>query len=230
MTPAIRFIKRGADIVLSSIGILILLPLFPFIALAIRLDSPGPTFFIQERVGIDRRVGFDRRRGTRSDDEVKDRRNGNICGKTFRMVKLRTMRQDAEARCGPVWAEDDDPRITRIGKILRRFRIDECPQLFNVLKGNMSIVGPRPERAFFTTRLSDEILCYEERTAWVKPGITGLAQVNNGYDSSVESVKKKLLYDHAYGASLTRFRSAVWADISILLRTFYVVLIGRGAK
>jgi len=223
-------LKRGIDIVLSLLGILILLPFFPFIALAIWIDSPGPTFFVQERVGLDRRVGFDRRRGTRKNSKNNDRRHGNICGKIFRMYKFRTMRQDAEARCGPVWAADDDPRITRVGKILRRFRIDECPQLFNVLKGEMSIVGPRPERAFFTTRLSEEIPCYEERTAWVKPGITGLAQVNNGYDSSVDSVKEKLLYDHAYGASLTRFWSAIWADVSILLRTFFVVLIGRGAK
>ncbi len=160
--------------IVALVGLICLLPLFGLVALAIKLDSAGPVFYKQERVGINRRRS-DRRQ--RPDDLLlcsrhADRRQKNLFGKTFFVYKFRTMVSDAEKRCGPIWATKNDPRITRLGRFLRKTRIDEFPQLINVLKGEMSVVGPRPERPFFIEKLSTEVPNYTRRLE-VLPGITG---------------------------------------------------------
>ncbi len=208
MPLSVRIVKRMFDIVLSLIGIVITAPLFAIIAVAIKLNSKGPVFFRQERVGLETLTSKS----------------------TFTMAKFRTMYQDAESRTGPVWATDNDPRITRVGRVLRKTRLDEFPQLYNVLLGDMSLIGPRPERPFFVDELDKSIPYYTERVTGIKPGITGLAQINCGYDTSVESVKQKLYYDHAYAARLTSFKEFVITDLSITFLTFWVMVKGKGAK
>jgi lipopolysaccharide/colanic/teichoic acid biosynthesis glycosyltransferase len=208
MPRSVLIFKRILDIVLAIVGLALTLPLYPFIALAIRLESKGPIFFRQKRVG-----------------RVTD------SGTTFfNMAKFRSMRADAETVSGPVWAVDDDPRITRVGRFLRKARLDELPQLFNVLAGQMSIVGPRPERPHFVDKLDQAIPFYNERVFQVKPGITGLAQIHCEYDTSEESVKTKLYYDHAYAARLTTFREFLRADFEIMIKTITVMFTGKGAK
>jgi sugar transferase (PEP-CTERM system associated) len=190
--------KRFASVVISIFGLLLSLPLIPFIILAIKLSSPGPVLYWQNRVGRDDRV--------------------------FRCYKFRTMRSDAEADSGPIWAEDDDPRVTRVGRFLRKTRIDEIPQLLNVFKGDMSLVGPRPERPEFVAALNEKIPYYHLRHS-VRPGITGWAQILYKYGSSVEDAKEKLRYDLYY----IKNRS-VGLDLLIVLNTIKTVLLSRGAK
>lgn len=202
----VRRAKRAADVAGALAGLALTLPLWPLIALAIRLDSRGPILFRQLRVG---ETGPDRTR-------------------LFRMIKFRTMRVDAEARSGAVWATRGDPRITRVGAVLRRSRLDELPQLLNVLAGEMSLIGPRPERPGFVHRLETAIPFYAERVVGVRPGITGLAQVNQGYDASLDDVRTKLLYDHAYGLALSRLGSWIRMDAGVVWRTFVVMARGRG--
>lgn len=209
---------------IALLGLICLLPLFGVVALAIKLDSAGPVFYKQERVGINRRRS-DRRRS--SDDLLmcnrrEDRRQKNLFGKTFFVYKFRTMVTDAEKRCGPIWATKNDPRITRLGRFLRKTRIDEFPQLFNVLKGEMSVVGPRPERPFFIEKLSTEVPNYTRRLE-VLPGITGLAQVEGGYDVTLDDVKKKVSHDLEY----IRI-SSIKSDVLIMFRTVGVMLGARG--
>lgn len=209
---------------IALLGLICLLPLFGVVALAIKLDSAGPVFYKQERVGINRRRS-DRRRS--SDDLLmcnrrEDRRQKNLFGKTFFVFKFRTMVTDAEKRCGPIWATKNDPRITRLGRFLRKTRIDEFPQLFNVLKGEMSVVGPRPERPFFIEKLSTEVPNYTRRLE-VLPGITGLAQVEGGYDVTLDDVKKKVSHDLEY----IRI-SSIKSDVLIMFRTVGVMLGARG--
>jgi lipopolysaccharide/colanic/teichoic acid biosynthesis glycosyltransferase len=208
MPKSVVFTKRAMDIILALIGLLITLPLVPLLALAIKLDSKGPVFFKQKRVGLatDQGVHY------------------------FYMIKFRSMRSDAETASGPVWATENDPRITRVGRFLRKSRLDELPQLFNVLAGDMSIVGPRPERPHFVEKLDQSIPYYNERVFHVKPGITGFAQINCEYDTSEESVKTKLLYDHAYAARLTSFGEFIRADLEIMVKTVTVMFTGKGAK
>lgn len=208
MPLSVVIIKRIFDLIFSIIGIIITAPLFPIIAAAIKLDSKGPVFFKQERVGL----------------ETPKKSN------TFYMIKFRTMYQDAESRTGPVWATDNDPRITRVGRILRKGRLDELPQLYNVLMGDMSLIGPRPERPYFVDELDKSIPYYNERVTGIKPGITGLAQINCEYDTSVESVREKLYYDHAYAARLTTFKEFVITELNIMFMTFWVMVKGKGAK
>lgn len=198
-TPRRRFIvfKDVLDRVLALIGILALLPILSILCLAVRLGSRGPVFFRQERVGRD--------------------------GKHFHIVKLRTMVVDAESTTGPVWAQDNDPRVTRIGKFLRMSHLDEIPQLFNVLVGNMSLVGPRPERPMFVAQFKEQIPNYSVRLS-VKPGITGLAQVYHTYDSNLRDVRKKLAYDILYIK-----RMCLMTDLTIIFLTIRC-LTGRGAK
>jgi lipopolysaccharide/colanic/teichoic acid biosynthesis glycosyltransferase len=164
-------IKRALDLVGASLLLVVLGPVMAFFAALIKLTSKGPAFFTQIRVGQN--------------------------GKLFRIMKLRTMRADAEKATGPVWARKKDNRITRLGSFLRKTHIDEFPQLFNVLRGEMSLIGPRPERPFFVNRFRREIPNYEERLK-VKPGITGLAQVRYKYDESLTDVRNKLTYDLVY--------------------------------
>jgi len=193
-----RVTKRVLDLVLASAALLVSLPLFPFIAVLIRLDSPGPAFFRQERVGEGERV--------------------------FTLLKFRSMRVDAEAATGPKWAQDQDDRRTAVGRFLRKSRLDELPQLINVLKGDMSFVGPRPERPFFVAVLLKEIPYYSARHA-VKPGITGWAQIRYSYGASKEDALEKLQYDLYYIKNLS-----IWLDLTILFETIKVVLLGRGAR
>ncbi len=220
-----RFAKRSLDVIGAGVGLLLALPFFIVLPILIKLDSPGPVFYTQLRVGLNRRRR-DRRFCPRSDiaeRRRRDRRRQNYQGKLFRVVKFRTMAQDAEKMCGPVWATRNDSRITWLGRILRKTRLDEIPQFLNVFKGDMSLVGPRPERPKFVQDLSEKVEDYNGRLA-VKPGLTGLAQVENGYDTSLASVVRKVNLDLEY----IRHWS-IWTDIKILLKTVVVVLTGRGA-
>jgi len=217
--------KRAVDVAGAMVAMLLTLPSFLILPLLIKFDSEGPVFYTQVRIGVNRRKR-DRRYCRRSD--VKDRRERDqrrvdLMGKPFKVIKFRTMVQDAEKKCGPVWATRNDPRITRLGKILRKTRLDEIPQFINVLKGDMSLVGPRPERPNFVHDLSDRVNDYGGRLA-VKPGLTGLAQVENGYDSSVASVSRKVRLDLEYIRNWS-----IWTDLKILFKTVVVVFTGKGA-
>ncbi|MDQ2807833.1 MAG: sugar transferase [Chloroflexota bacterium] len=194
-TPYV-LIKRAFDLILAACVLLVTAPLLPLIALAIRLDSPGPIFFRQARVG----------RG----------------GKLFRIVKFRSMRQNAEAMTGAVWAQKDDPRITGVGRFIRKSRLDELPQLWNVLRGDMSFVGPRPERPEFDAQLESGIPFYRARRA-VSPGLTGWAQIRHGYGNTMDDALRKVEYDLYYIKN-----ESFYLDLLILLRTVAVVFRLRG--
>jgi sugar transferase (PEP-CTERM system associated) len=198
MTSSMRFYKRVFDLLFAGIGIMLALPLFPLIALLIKIDSAGPVFFQQIRVG-----------------------KGE---KDFTLYKFRTMQKDAEKSTGAVWATENDPRITFVGRWLRQTRLDEMPQLFNVLRGDMSFVGPRPERPEFVAKLKTVIPYYANRH-YVKPGATGWAQVKYSYGASVEDAIEKLRYDLYYIKNYS-----MWLDLIIILETVKVVLFGRGAR
>ena len=191
-------LKRIVDFSAALAGLLIAAPIMALIALAIKLDSKGPVLYSQERVGR--------------------------FGESFQMYKFRTMRVDAEA-AGPVWAaREHDPRVTRLGAFLRRSHFDELPQIFNVLIGDMSLVGPRPERPCFVEELDRAIPRYDERLL-IKPGMTGLAQVHYRYDQTVADVKKKLRFDLLYVK-----RMCLMLDARILAWTLLVVVTGRGIR
>lgn len=218
-------VKRSVDIIGALVGLLLTLPFWLIVPVLIKLDSRGPVFYTQTRVGRDRREGerrYCQRTGT-DDRRSRDRRRENWRGELFEVLKFRTMVNDAESKSGPVWATKNDPRVTRLGRFLRKTRIDEIPQFVNVLKGEMSLVGPRPERPKFVAELREEIPEYARRLS-VKPGLTGLAQVETGYDSSLASVRRKLELDLNYIDN-----RSLWFDIKILARTVIVVLTGRGA-
>ncbi len=189
--------KRAGDVFFSVTGLILSFPIIVATIPLIKLDSPGPVFFRQKRVGQD--------------------------GHIFTLLKFRSMREDAERKTGPIWATQGDSRITRIGKFLRRSRIDEIPQMINVLKGDMSFVGPRPERPFFVEELKFEIPYYTERLT-VKPGITGWAQINYPYGSSKQDALEKLQYDLFYIKNMSFF-----FDLFILFSTIKVVILRRGA-
>ena len=191
-----KLMKRTGDLIISTIMLILLTPIMIFVAILIKLDSKGPVFFSQERVGQKQ--------------------------KPYMVHKFRSMVEDAEAECGPVWAQSDDCRVTRVGKFLRKLRIDELPQLFNVIKGEMSIVGPRPERGFFVEELREAIPYYGERFS-VKPGVTGWAQVNYGYGASVEDAREKLNYDLFYIKNMSLFM-----DLMVIMRTVKIVLFREG--
>jgi len=195
---AFIFARRVVSVVASLILLLVILPFLPFIALAIKLDSPGAIFYRQKRVGQR--------------------------GKVFQCIKFRTMRSDAEATSGPSWADEADPRITRVGRWLRRSRLDEVPQLWNVLRGDMGFVGPRPERPEFVEWLIREIPYYNFRHT-IRPGITGWAQVCYQYGASLEEAKEKLQYDLYYTKNMS-----LGLDMVIILRSIKIVLFGYGAR
>ena len=205
----VRFAKRCLDIIGSITGLVLFSPIMLATAIAVKLSSPGPVLFRQERIGGTTAEGMEM---------------------PFQMLKFRTMVANAEAESGPVWAEEGDARVTRIGRFLRRSRLDEMPQFWNVLMGSMSLVGPRPERAFFTRELSGNIPAYEDRVARTKPGITGLAQISLDYDSSVESVRSKVFYDVGYNAHLYGLISYFKIEFKILFLTVFVVITGKGAR
>ncbi|MEW5744189.1 MAG: TIGR03013 family XrtA/PEP-CTERM system glycosyltransferase [Nitrospirota bacterium] len=198
LTQPKRAAKRLFDIAAALVGCILAAPLAPFIALLIKLDSKGPVLFRQVRMGEQ--------------------------GKLFTLYKFRTMRQDAEKSSGAVWAQQDDPRVTRIGRFLRTSRLDELPQLFNILRGDMSLIGPRPERPEFIEGLSKIIPFYSQRHA-VKPGLTGWAQIRYPYGSSVDDAIEKLRYDLFYIKHMSML-----FDIGIILETIKVILFGRGAR
>lgn len=193
-----KVVKRGVDLCCASVGIALTLPFLPIVALAIKLDSRGPVFYRQERVGEKE--------------------------KTFTLYKLRTMRADAESSTGAVWAQKNDSRVTRLGEFFRKCRIDELPQFFNILSGDMSMVGPRPERPEFVEKLKGIIPYYSERH-FVKPGVTGWAQVRYPYGASVDDAMEKLRFDLYYIKNLT-----LTFDFMIILETIQVVLFRRGAR
>ncbi|ENM5725127.1 sugar transferase [Vibrio mimicus] len=203
---SITVFKRTMDLLGAIVGLILLSPLFPIIAFAIKINSSGPVFYKQWRVG----------------KSLPDRVI------LFEIIKFRTMYQDAESRSGAVWATDNDPRITPVGRFLRKTRLDEIPQLFNVLKGDMSIVGPRPERPGFYKKLEDAIPYFAERTYGLLPGITGLAQVNQGYDTCIDDVRRKVAFDHSYALSMYSLRSWFNTDVSIMLKTVMVMVGSRG--
>jgi len=191
-------VKRVFDILVSVALLLVTLPIMALTALAIKTESPGPVFFCQQRIGL--------------------------ANEPYWLYKFRSMRQDAEKEGVPVWAQKDDDRVTRVGRIIRKLRIDELPQILNVLKGEMSFVGPRPERPLFVDRLSEEVPFYRVRHT-VPPGITGWAQICYPYGASVEDARQKLQYDLYYVKNHTFF-----LDLVILIRTVAVVLFGQGAR
>ena len=202
----VQIAKRAFDIVVAIPGLCVLALLMPMIALAIKLESPGPVLFRQTRVG----------------------RSTPTATRLFQLVKFRSMHVDAEALTGPAFASASDPRITRVGRVLRKTRLDELPQLWNVLVGDMSLIGPRPERPWFVRRFDQEYPFYTERTCGLRPGITGLAQVNQDYEASVNDISTKIAYDHAYVLRLGSVQSWIWTDLGVLLKTVYVVLARTG--
>lgn len=226
-TPLMENAKRVFDIVFSAVALLILSPVVLAASLLIRLESPGAVFYKQERIGLNRRNSDRRREGEDGYDgcdrrNSSDRRKRINAGKPFNIYKLRTMRIDAE-KSGPALSSKHDSRITRIGHILRHTRIDEIPQFINVIKGDMSIVGPRPERSFYINQIRQEVPQFPLRLK-VRPGITGLAQVEDGYTDTVEKMKNKLYYDLKYISQLSTMQ-----EIKILVKTVFVVFTGKGA-
>jgi exopolysaccharide biosynthesis polyprenyl glycosylphosphotransferase len=192
------FAKRAIDISAALVGIVLSLPVFLIVPPLIKLTSRGSVFFSQKRVGA--------------------------FGKPFVIIKFRTMEDDAEQATGAVWAEENDARVTRIGALLRKYRIDEIPQFLNILAGHMSFIGPRPERPEFVSHLENEIKFYGLRHS-VKPGLTGWAQVNYKYGASTEDTMEKLQYDLYYLKNLS-----IFLDLLILIKTIKIVLFGRGSR
>jgi lipopolysaccharide/colanic/teichoic acid biosynthesis glycosyltransferase len=239
VTPAIKLLKRGIDLAASVVGLAVTVPLYPLIGAAIFLDSPGPLFYRQRRAG--ELLGSDG--------------PGRLRFREFEMLKFRTMNPNAEGSTGAVLASEDDPRVTLVGRVLRKTRLDELPQFWNVLRGEMSLVGPRPERPELLNNLALAIPFFEERMRNVKPGITGLAQVELGYsgrapedspmhafksvltnpfkidgadDAEADDMRMKLLFDLAYSARLETLGSFLSTELTVILRTPLVMLRGLG--
>lgn len=234
MTPAVRTVKRLLDVAGSAVGLAATLPLYAPIAIAIKLDSPGPVFFRQ-------------------------RRCGHMLGpnewKLFDIVKFRTMRTDAEKGTGALLATKGDARVTKVGRFLRKTRLDELPQFWNVLKGDMSLVGPRPERPELLSDLASAIPFFEERTRGMKPGLTGLAQISLGYSGNADpdsamgkvlgslanpfglddaegavadDMRNKLMFDLAYAAALEDVASFLRIELEILVKTPLIMILSKG--
>jgi lipopolysaccharide/colanic/teichoic acid biosynthesis glycosyltransferase len=249
---ASAFAHRALNVLLAAVALTVFAPLIVLIALVVKLTSRGPILYAQVRVGLDRRsraerrawadrrtaaerpLGLDRRgrpadyrasasRRAPAPPAAAGRRTVDVGGHAFRIYKFRSMCVDAECSTGAVWATRKDPRVTPIGRFLRHFRLDELPQLYNVLKGDMNIVGPRPERPSIFCRLREEIPEYSLRQR-ARPGITGWAQVKHTYDSCLDDVRKKVRLDLEYLQ-----RRSLWVDLQIMARTIPVMLFKRGA-
>jgi lipopolysaccharide/colanic/teichoic acid biosynthesis glycosyltransferase len=203
---SVRIAKRAVDVVAALAGLIVGGPIMALVAIAIRLDSPGPAFFRQMRIG---RSSPDRT-------------------ELFEMVKFRTMFVDADKRTGAVWATERDPRITPVGAFLRKTRLDELPQLWNVLKGEMSLIGPRPEQLGLFADLDRQVPYYAERIYGVRPGVTGWAQIEVGYDKCIDDVRQKILYDFGYAMSLRNFFSWLRMDAGIVIGTAVAVIRREG--
>jgi lipopolysaccharide/colanic/teichoic acid biosynthesis glycosyltransferase len=239
VTASVRIVKRFLDIALAAVGVVLTLPFYPLIAAAIYRESPGPVFFRQRRAG--RLLEGPQGQGLRFEE--------------FEMLKFRTMRIGAEREKGAVVASQDDPRITRVGRFLRKSRLDELPQLLNVLRGDMSVIGPRPEQPQLIQQLAAAIPYFEERMRGVKPGITGFAQISLGYTGRpppgspisayadgltnpfklseaegalADDMRIKLLYDLAYTATLQSLKDFLAMELMILVRTPVVMVRGLG--
>ncbi|HUM00604.1 MAG TPA: sugar transferase [Mycobacterium sp.] len=214
--PGSEALRRALNVTVAAAGLVAVTPLMVVIALAIKLTSRGPVFYTQMRVGMDRRAP-----GAPAGNS---RRRHDSGGRPFRIYKFRTMSTAQQSATAEVWAQQNDPRITAIGRILRGYRLDELPQLINVLLGDMNVVGPRPEQPTIFVRLRDEIERYQERQR-VRPGITGWAQINQQYDSSVDDVRRKLQLDLEYIS-----RVSATEDLRIMLRTFPVMVGKQGSR
>jgi lipopolysaccharide/colanic/teichoic acid biosynthesis glycosyltransferase len=206
-------VSRGLNVAIALIGLAVVSPLMLLIALAIKLTSRGPVLYSQTRVGVDRRWRYARN---------SERRLYDFGGKLFTMYKFRTMSVNAEADGRAVWASKSDPRVTFVGRFLRASRLDEIPQLWNVLRGHMNIVGPRPERPAIVAELRRHIPEYQQRQR-VKPGITGWAQVNQSYDACIDDVRQKVQFDLEYVR-----RQSMLEDLRIMSMTVPVILFRKG--
>jgi len=211
--PRSERLSRALNMVVATAALVVSFPVMVLVALAVWLTSKGPVFYSQIRVGVDRRF----RTST-----VYDRRGYDYGGRLFRMYKFRTMRVDAEADGKAVWAQKTDPRTTLVGQFLRKTRLDELPQLYNVIRGDMNIVGPRPERPVIFAQLRDEVPQYAQRQR-VKPGITGWAQINQSYDSCIDDVKSKVRFDLEYVQN-----QSLGHDLRIMSMTLPVMLFRKG--
>ncbi|HEX2781440.1 MAG TPA: sugar transferase [Gemmatimonadaceae bacterium] len=207
-------VARILSMLIACVALALLSPIMLLVAVVIRLSSPGPVLYAQARVGVNRRR-------SNAGPFAYDRRACDLGGRVFRIYKFRTMRIDAERR-GVQWATKNDPRVTALGRFLRQSRLDELPQLFNVVRGDMNIVGPRPERPSIVRRLAASIEEYPLRL-WIRPGITGLAQINQSYDTCLEDVRSKVRYDLDYIR-----RRSVREDLRIMLCTMPAMLFRRG--
>jgi lipopolysaccharide/colanic/teichoic acid biosynthesis glycosyltransferase len=205
---------RAMNLVLATAALVVLAPFLLLVALAVKLTSRGPIFYMQTRVGLDRRWN--------RTHAMYDRRTQDLGGSVFTIYKFRSMYVNAERNGNAVWATQQDARVTPIGRFLRQFRIDELPQLINVIKGDMNIVGPRPERPSIFVRLREDIAEYPMRQR-AKPGITGWAQINHSYDSCIEDVRNKVRFDLEYLR-----RQSVAEDVRIMAKTLPVMLFKKG--
>lgn len=230
MSESTRFAKRAVDIVIAAVALVLLSPLMLIVALLVKCTSPGRVIFKQTRVGLNlRHASRDRRQNPFGPPEDVgerrmtrgDRRGQFTYGRHFTLYKFRTMREDAEKN-GAQFAVAGDSRVTPIGGFLRKTRLDELPQLWNVLKGEMSLVGPRPERPEFIEELSEQIPDYLQRLR-LKPGLTGVAQIVNGYDNNLESFRRKVAFDLLY-----LHNCCLLNDLKIMFRTIRVILTGQG--
>jgi lipopolysaccharide/colanic/teichoic acid biosynthesis glycosyltransferase len=208
-----ELVSRALNLTVAVVALIFTVPIMLLVALAVRLTSRGPIFYTQVRVGVDRRF-----REIRDDD----RRGYDYGGRLFKMYKFRTMRVDAESDGRAVWATKSDPRTTSVGRFLRRTRLDELPQLYNVIRGDMNIVGPRPERPTIFAQLREDIPLYPQRQR-VKPGITGWAQINQSYDSCLDDVKNKVRLDLEYVS-----RQSFLEDVRIMSMTLPVMIFRKG--